>query len=519
MKLVVMFIALAAAPAAAAPAWCKPGNDGLSQDDVERTHDADVANAVQAIVSASCKGSNEAYGKGQAEKHAAVDKARAELGAKLGISEAEWADAKAFVDANRELKAELSTKSLATLTPVDQYVAIVGDYHSDPVYTADALDAHLTETGRLGLLQWCLKQTPVTHESDALMSWGACEYDVKHFDVKKLFAEVAADTAHPAAARFALRVRGLQMASVELPKLVAEENKLFAKDATYKKPFADALAARDAWKKTVGANAKLLALAEQMDSGIMFDSRKAMDGCEAATFEALAAAASTFPAKAFDDMHDSSDYRQPDKGFAHKAAITLQANPELDVAAIAYMQCQPKRGLSQYLAYVVDPIPGQRGPRMAAITLYRLTDYKFDDSKAEPRLPPNGGRPWANITTEFMSSGGVVKTVKKDGDHLKVSVEKTSMTQIDCVQEHWGNRVIGIDSNGKYVYQLICDKEAPVVHDTTPGDFEISAEYEKMLKPGVVFSAVRAGKPQQVLAVWADKKAKLPSWVLGGAVK
>jgi hypothetical protein len=123
------------------------------------------------------------------------------------------------------------------------------------------------------------------------------------------------------------------------------------------------------------------------------------------------------------------------------------------------------------------------------------------------------------VTTDFMSSGGVVKTVKKDVDHLKISVEKTSMIQIDCVKEHWGNKVVGVDSSGKYVYQLICDQEAPVKHDTTPGDFDIPLEYEKMLKPGAVFSATRGGKLRDVLAVWSDKKAKLPSWVLGGAAK
>lgn len=156
---------------------------------------------------------------------------------------------------------------------------------------------------------------------------------------------------------------------------------------------------------------------------------------------------------------------------------------------------------------------------MAALTTFRLTDYKFDDTKANPRMPPVGGRPYGGITQGFLSAGGVVKTAKKDGDHVAVAVEKTQVTQMDCVKEHWGNKVIGVDHNGKYVYELICDQEAPVTHDTTYKDFDIAPEYEASLKPGAMFSVLNGAKIYDVVAVWPNKKAKQPSFVLGGAVK
>ena len=60
-----------------------------------------------------------------------------------------------------------------------------------------------------------------------------------------------------------------------------------------------------------------------------------------------------------------------------------------------------------------------------------------------------------------------------------------------------------------------CDKSGVVTHDTTRAPFAISARYEAVLKPGVVFSATG----QDVLAIWPSKTAKAPSWLLGGALK
>lgn len=329
MKCAKVLILVAMGPAVASagnPAWCKKVEGGFSGDSAKHVRDPDLTAAARAAISESCKAENEAYGSGQKALHADVDKARAELSAKLGMVEADWADGVAWED-NRSSSIELSAKTLDALTPIDQYAAMTGDWKSDPVFTADALEPKLTETGRLGLLKWCVKQSAVTHESDPLLSWAVCAYDVEHFDVKKLYGELKSDTAHPANVRFAVRLVAAQMATEQLPKLLADEKKLFAKDASYKKPFDDTLKARDEWQKTVGANAKLLALAGKMDGGVWFHSRSAMEGCEAETAAALAAAVSKIPAKSFANMFDALDHKHPGLSWpAHGGAHHVPAD-------------------------------------------------------------------------------------------------------------------------------------------------------------------------------------------------
>ena len=517
---VVFGVALASPAEAGNPAWCKKVSSGFTADGVKRVHAPDVEEAVKAILAESCHAENDSYGDHQPEKHAEVDKARAALSQQLGMTEADWADAVAWDENNHNLEATISAKSLALLTPIDQYLAIAGSFKSDdgyamndPLYTADALEGRLTETGRLALLQWCVKQTPSTHEADKLLSWAVCQGDVDKLDVKKLIGELKADTVHPGGARFYLRIAALKMQQ-QLAEDAATKKKLLAKDPSYGKPYEVATAARADWAKTIGTNTKLLALVEQVDGGVWFHSRKGLEGCEAATRAALGEAVSTLPAKAFANMYD--DREAPDKGFARKATPILTSTPQVHLAATAFLECQPKHQLSHYLANIVDPIAGARGPRMAALTVFRLTDFKFDDTKANPRMPPMGGRPW-NIVLGNFSYGGVVKSAKVAGDKVKLTMEKTKKTQVDCVKEHWGNRVISVDSNGKFIYELICDKEAPVVHDTTVPDFEIPGEYASVVKPGVVISVF--SQSGDVIAVWPNKTAKLPSWVLFGAVK
>jgi hypothetical protein len=148
---------------------------------------------------------------------------------------------------------------------------------------------------------------------------------------------------------------------------------------------------------------------------------------------------------------------------------------------------------------------------------------KFDDTTMQPLGFPNVTGPLSRTGGTIMSDGGIVKSIKKNAkdNTLTVGIEKTSVTPQDCVKEHRTNRISEIRSDGQISYEVICDQSKAVTHDTTWSDFTIvdSPALDKVLKPGVVFSALRAQGAEEIIAIWPNKTAKTPSWVLGGAVK
>jgi hypothetical protein len=316
----------------------------------------------------------------------------------------------------------------------------------------------------------------------------------------------------------------LRLHALGIPEAIkavtAEKAKFIKKDDTWQKVFDIGTKARADWAKTIGANTKLLDLAIQMDSAAFGHSRKLLDGCEPKTEAALAAAIATVPTKAFTGMHDDREMRKP--GFAESAGPMLANIPEVYVAATAWVECHGHTATSDYLSTYLQRVPGSRGPRSAALgaIMGAEPDLKFDDTKAS-RLdfPRWGGRPAERSGGAIMSSGGVVKSVKKQKDHLMVALESTSIVQEDCVKEHRTNHVAQVRSDGSVDYELICDKTQMVKHDNTWPDFKANLAYEKVLKPGVMFSALYLDGLADIVATWPNKSAKTPTWVLGGTVK
>ena len=130
--------------------------------------------------------------------------------------------------------------------------------------------------------------------------------------------------------------------------------------------------------------------------------------------------------------------------------------------------------------------------------------FTLDDLNAsKPQFPQYGSRPYGRGGGSPFSSGGVVKSVKKDKDSLIVALEKTTMKQQDCVEEHRTNPVARIRTDGSLDYELICDKFEVVPHDTTGPDVHIRPVFEKLLKQGVLFTAYQS----DVIAVWPSKTA------------
>lgn len=524
--MVVMGMAFVAAARVAhgSPAFCGGKDSSADNEDVYRlkTHQvSDRDDEVKLVWQLACSNDPDVV-----KQRAEIERARAEWSKRLGMTDADWADVASFVEdkSGKFIKIDMSSKDLSQFTPIDQYGAIHARFGRefqgpDQLYATDIFDSAMTETGRMAFLDWCVNNDNVARADGDVPKWAVCWPDVEKFDLGKALAEIKADTAHSGAVKMWLRIHAASMPDA-LKDITAKKAAFTKADATWQTMFDFAAKAREQWKQDVGGNQKLLDVASRMDAGALFQSRKLFDGCEAATDEALAAAVATVPSKSFTGMHDDREMTKP--GFAERSGPVLVNSPAVNVAATAWAECHHDTSTADFLNDALQRHPGFRGPRNAALAAIMGQTYKFDDLNAKsPGFPGWGGRPASRSGGMIMSAGGVVKSVTKKGDKLVVALEKTSMTQDNCVKEHPSNRLAQIRSDGSLEYEMICDQTKTVKVDTTWSDFKVTPTLglEKALKPGAVFSAVSGKGTSEIIAIWPSKSAKTPSWVLGGAVK
>jgi hypothetical protein len=505
------------------PAWCK-GEDFkqdvytfgvLAQQDT-----VDPRGLLNQLVRLSCSSALE-------PKRAELAKVHAEWSKNFAMNDADWADALAYVKDGGGGSNDIAIQgnTLATLSPIDQFAAITNGFDkvsSNPLYVADVLDANLSEVGRLGFLTECSDVHSISREDGGMAMWAICQGDADKLDAAKFATELRGDTSHTAVERMRVRIK-FYTTREKLAKNAQIAQKLFKKDDAYKKLFDSAAKGRADWAKTVGSNKELLELVQAMDSAVMFHSRKQAAGCEDKTAAALATAVATIPAKSFAAMHDNRD--DPFKSFAEAAGPVLVNTPVVNLAATAYALCRPTTATTRFLSRYLQEVPGMRGPRGAAFSQLLQQKFELDDTNLkEPPLPGIGPRPFDSSGGEIMSAGGVVKGVKpgagKDKGKTVVNLEKTTRKQEDCVKEHTTNRIVGIRDSGAVDYERICDKTAIVTHDTTWEDFTVTEESGKQLKSGLLFSSTYgAHLDADVIALWPNKDAKLPSVVLGAKLK
>lgn len=511
--------AWAAQPGAAwadLPAWCGTSSFDTSGSDLQNLKRTEPDEVVRAIAKTRCSNSPEV-----AQNHAKIDAARQAWGKKLGMTDADWADAVAFID-NRDgnyPKVEYSTKNLAQLTPMDQWRAIRdgleagGKRHADALYAADAMNGKLTEVGRLALLEWCLREE-VEHTS--IGHWAVCQGDVDAWSFSTFSTQLRSDTAHDGATKMLLRFRAVALAE-QLGEYTAKRDRLFKTDAEYKRMFDVAAAARTEWANGVGKKTSLLDLVQTMESATFAGSRKLLAGCEATTSEALASAVATIPAKAFAGMAD--DRNDPFKGFAYVAGPVIVKTPVANLAAIAYSLCH-KTGTAEWLRATLQEHPSVRGPRSAALTALYDEKFEYDDVNARPVLYPEvGTRPYARSGGGITSAGGVVAKVTPGAESATVALKKTSAKRLACTKSKPTNRVSRIRPDGTVEYESICLKSEVVTYDTTWSDFKINPANVSSLKPGLKFSAVYGASFHDVIALWSSADATSPTVVLGAQLK
>jgi hypothetical protein len=525
-KLVFPLAALALASAAplahaGVPAWCKDASFGSDRYDLKDLSARDPRDVIITFAKAVCAPTPEAEaGAGE------IEKARQAWSKKLHMNEADWADAVAYAKSDyRNERFEYSTKDLAAFTPIDQWKAISDGFSRpggnpafrDLFYIADALEPRFSEVGRFAYIQECLGLGSQSVTSIPSVTWALCQGDIDRFDPVKFSDQLRTDTAHGGELRMSLRLRVLELPA-KLKEHTAEIQKLFAKDEAYKKVFDVTAKARAEWASGLGANAALLDLALRMDTAVLSQSRKAYEGCEDKTTAALVAEVAKVPAKTFAGMKDVRD--DPYKGFAAGAGPVLVKIPAISLAAMPYILCHAKSGAADFLAAYLEETPGYRGPRTAALSKVIAEKITLDDMDAKIEYPNFESRPYWRSHGSIGSAGGVVGSVKPGDDALNVDLEKTLVKRKECIKSHTTNRLSRILANGTIEYESICDQTGMVTHDTTWGTFKIKKDYAPLLKKGIVFSSVFGqDKGADIIAIWPNKNAEIPTQVLGAAVK
>ena len=499
---------------AGVPAWCKGKTFDANSSDLNALKRTEPDYVVRAIAQTMCSTSEEVV-----QHQATIDKARQAWSKKLGMTDADWSDAVEFVD-NRDgefPKIELSTKVIAQMTPMDQYKLIregVSDRLEHPLYAADMFEPNLSEVGRLALIEWCLKERV---EHSYVHQHAACQGDIDAWNAGKFATQLRSDTAHDGATRMLLRLRALELQSA-LKEYADARTKLIKQDETYKQVFDAGARGRADWAKGVGTNKALLDLVSATESAHLSGSRKLYGDCKTTTAAALSKAVGALPAKTFEGMHDVR--MDPTEGFAAKAAPVLVTTPEVNLAATAFVLCDPKTHTADWLASFLQEVPGYRGPRAAAAAEVLNTKFEFDDVNANKLTNPElRGRPFARSGGAASSAGGVVAKVTPGKESASVALKKTKVKRLQCLQVKYSNRVTRIRSDGSLEYAGTCLKSGMVTVDTTWEDFKIRSEFVPLLKPGVVFSAIGSDTAQDVIAIWANADAKTPSIVLGAKLK
>ena len=499
---------------AGVPGWCKDASFDTKYD-LRDLSSQDVERVVITLAKATCKPSPEAdAGKAQ------IEAARQAWGKKLLMNDADWADAVSFANVDgRPADLAYAVKDLTAMSAVDQYLTINSSirigrtYDFDQAdYLADMFEPNLTEVGRLAYISKCIRAR------DAVV-YAQCQGDIDAFDKAKFAVQLRSDTGHPGANKMRIRLEMYALPK-KLKEQAAEVKQILAKDAAYKQLWDAAAKGRAQFASTIAQDKELLALATKLDSANWFKSRKQYEGCAEITEASLMKVISTkVPASTFKDVGRDTPFAKDDrtsdrKTVSEKVAPLLSDIPELMFVAGPYIECHgDKSSKSAFLESLFSYSPGFRGPRRAALTAITKEKVVLDDMDAQITYPRTG-QPFETAYAKS-SFGGVVKSVKDAEDGILVALEELLVKREECVKSHYTKKVTRVNSDGSLSYELICDQMGIVTYDDTPSDSKIDKIYKPLLKKGVQYSAVGYA----VLAVWKDKNAKLPSYVLGAEVK
>ena len=507
--IVCVMVWMGGAAQAEVPAWCS-GTKGERVEFYGLDHALSgdsVAESVHDLVGALCKPDGDAKG-----KHAELESQRKAWSEKLGMNDADWADAAEWSVAMASMRSNASLgrqdkKRWSAMSPLDQFALISNDIgqNYDAAYMADAFADKLSESGRAAYLDHCLGSNE--HE----VTWAMCQADADAYDFKRLAAEVSSDKAHTGFDRFLVRLNGYLLKE-KLVEHAAKVKAAKASDPAYGKMFELADATRKTWTGLWRTDAALLDLALTMDDARVTDSRKAFEGCDDKTWAAWKTAIGGIPAKRFAAVH-------PDEYRAHfltDLVAVVGTDPRGYLAASAMYTCNAggKRDpLLRYIGEAFQRWSGYRGPRTATETAIRSAGLELDDRSAQIDYPAVD-REW--FERNWGSSGGgngPLSAVKAQGDKVHLEFAAKMETVPVCLQSRRTNHLTAIRSDGTLVYQVDCVKEGTQTVNRASRPLDVKPRYVVGVHAGQNVDVVE----DAVIAVWG--KPGVPVMIGGAPVK
>lgn len=488
------------------PAWCKnaeslmdkwnrPSSTNGYWDDLDRD---DPAGAVRTLVGAYCFPDD--YARRDIK---IVEAGYKKWSAKLGMNEADWADAVEWTSIKRgsDPKAPDAKTSWRKWSPIDQYIALQNTGWIDETYVADALDKQLTTLGHLGYVAKCI-------DSEREAFWAMCQADFDAIDRKAVLSELRADKSHSAYEKMTIRF-ALPGLFARLDAHAKRVKELKAKDPGWAKMFEAAAAGRKEW--AAKADPKLVDLVFEMDDARVTKSRKASQGCHDKTWPALQAIIAAIPAKTFAELKRDTIY---------SALAVIVDSPNGYLASLAHFYCSTYDAKQDYLARTIgrqlQNSIGYRGPRNAAYTAIASAGIVLDDRDEKISYPPIERPIHAEGSSLGASGHGKVASVKKDGNTVVISFANEKFSQEECVKGHYTHRIQSISSDGSINYQYKCEKLQMKTYSEPPSrPLTVNAIYAAGVSKGMFVDVV------EDLVVFAYPKpgVSVPSIVAGVQVK
>ena len=472
------------APAEAAPAWCKGGDNKPTYNKKDLFSEADPFHALRGLVAASCYPDDDLAG---LDKQVAAT--RAAWGKKLGLTDADWADVHDWAHLPNHLrpdKVEVTDrqKPWSAMTPLDQLGAMqqasTGDV--DIAYIADAFGAKLSQLGRLGFVADCIG----TNQSDPAVVYALCATDAAALDATKISAEIRADASREAPEKMAARLLAYEVVSQKLPKLLADIKALRAKDPAYDTMFKLAEQAHASWGKT---DARWIQLVSDLDDARISGSRKAAADCQTKTWDAWKTIVATVPAKQLASIRP-----EPGKQFVQQLAVMMTATPDTYLVSLALAHCAHLEGVAaddfliDSLAYSMLRWPGFRGPRTATQTAILTAGLSLDKRGAEIEHP-EVKRHWIGNPSASMGgvATGTIAKIEQEGEDSRVTFARVKVTQTRCTKGHYTTQIVRIWPNGTIQYYYQCDSEiTETVEVEQYPPAKVKKRYAAGLKPGLV---------------------------------
>lgn len=491
------------------PAWCKV--DGVTYDGYnprDAVKEKDPRLAVAYLVDHLCGPNDETK-----QMYKEIEAAQKKWSAKLDMTDADWRDAVDWaVKSQSERNSHdlymdfTSGRALTTMDPIEQ-MAFLESNTELTYYYADVLGGKLTELGRMGMIDNCLR-------SDDVGVRAVCAADVAMFDVKKISAEIRTATKRTGYERMIARFRAFQLVD-EVAAFTKKNDELIAKDEAYQKLFAMGAPQHKAWTSVYASD--VFALAQKMEDARLSKSRKAFDGCEETTLKAWRAALGALPASTFEGIVEDPGV----KTWGQQALNVALNDRDVYLAGVAYATCRNRDGepdrFTSEIGKLLQWRPGPRGPRTAAQVDMMASGIEPDNRSESIRYPGTHRDFFPSYSSKTAGgwARGEVGKLKKDGGKTTISFAAEWGTQSVCTKSKETNKFGGWDTAGRPYYRTVCLKWKTEKINRANDPVTVDDSHLAGVKKGT-YVIVDDGA---IAAVFAKKDDTTPIAVFGVSVK